>query len=833
MATTWRHHQQEACPDGKVANRKSVQPACCARRDTFSRHSHSALSHAVYIVHNTLKEITRRRFPTFKRTPRSTLAHPHGGWRLSATTYSSVNSLEPFTHMAPSVSLASAFPALAAEWHPSHNGDLLPSQVASSSHHKVWWRCPQGHSYDMAVGKRTARGQGCPFCAGQRVSPENNLKARFPLVAAEWHPSKNGDLLPSQVTTQTKQIVWWQCPRGHSYDMAVGKRTSRGQGCPFCAGKRVSPENNLAARFPLVAAEWHPSKNGPLSPDLVTSGSKLKVWWLCSQCKRQWRACVHKRTRASKPTGCPRCGEKKRAASYSAPAPGEALSDLFPHIASEWDSRRNGALTPHDVRVSSNHRVHWICSRCGKRWVAMVATRTKGSSGKPPEPRCRSCSIQIALAEHYTPGAGESLADRYPRLALEWHPTKNGDLKPNHLLPNSNREVWWQCAKGHEWLTAPNARARGNGCRRCSNQTSEAEIRILTEIQHLFSNVESRANVHGREIDIYLADARVGIEYDGSHWHKSKTTQDKEKNEFLQSKGVTLIRLRDAGLSLLGPHDVIAEKTALVSKADMNRLVTQLISLGTLGDCSHLTQYLRLPAFANEAGFIQYVSYLPDPFPEHSLAAYPDLCTEFDLEKNSPLSPTNLIRSSDVNAWWKCSRCGKGWQQPIVSRTRSQRLGCLDCHRKKLSRRYSQPKDGQALAIRFPDIAAEWHPTLNEDLTPADVAAFSGKKVWWQCSRVQSHVWDAVISNRTRQQQGCPMCSGKRTTSETSLRAEFPAIAAEWHPDRNGRLTSDDVRPGSGKSVWWVCSRCDHEWERPVYARTHGSKCPECTKATR
>ncbi len=35
------------------------------------------------------------------------------------------------------------------------------------------------------------------------------------------------------------------------------------------------------------------------------------------------------------------------------------------------------------------------------------------------------------------------LATLYPKLAKEWHPSKNGDLTPESVLPNSNKKVWW------------------------------------------------------------------------------------------------------------------------------------------------------------------------------------------------------------------------------------------------------------------------------------------------------------------------------------------------------------------------------------------------------
>ena len=65
--------------------------------------------------------------------------------------------------------------------------------------------------------------------------------------------------------------------------------------------------------------------------------------------------------------------------------------------------------------------------------------------------------------------ATSSLAARLPKLAREWHPTKNGSLGPGDVTPGVGRRVWWRCAFGHEWQACVYSRAgQGNGCQQCS-----------------------------------------------------------------------------------------------------------------------------------------------------------------------------------------------------------------------------------------------------------------------------------------------------------------------------------------------------------------------------
>src|SRR3954453_12769904 len=81
-------------------------------------------------------------------------------------------------------------PELAAQWHPSRNGDLRPDEVALYSHRRIWWLCPVSpdHEWDIAPYARVKRPGACPYCSGQRVCASTSLAAVLPDIAAEWHP---------------------------------------------------------------------------------------------------------------------------------------------------------------------------------------------------------------------------------------------------------------------------------------------------------------------------------------------------------------------------------------------------------------------------------------------------------------------------------------------------------------------------------------------------------------------------------------------------------------------------------------------------------------------
>ena len=189
------------------------------------------------------------------------------------------------------------------EWHYDKNNGLNPNYVSIGSGKKVWWICDKGHEWQAVVSSR-ANGNNCPYCSNQKILVGyNDLASLNPKLSKEWHPTKNGELMPNQVSAGTSKKVWWICSKGHEWQANINTR-SKGVGCPYCTNQRVvSGENDLETKNPVLAKEWHSSKNGSLLPSMVTSGSGKKVWWICPK-GHEWQAFINHR---SKGIGCPIC----------------------------------------------------------------------------------------------------------------------------------------------------------------------------------------------------------------------------------------------------------------------------------------------------------------------------------------------------------------------------------------------------------------------------------------------------------------------------------------------------------------------------------------------
>jgi hypothetical protein len=77
-----------------------------------------------------------------------------------------------------------------------------------------------------------------------------------------------------------------------------------------------------------------------------------------------------------------------------------------------------------------------------------------------------------------------SLEAVYPKLASQWHPTKNGKLKPSQVVSGGYKKIWWLCSNSanHVWETSISNRVHGYGCPLCRESHGEKEIaKVLTE----------------------------------------------------------------------------------------------------------------------------------------------------------------------------------------------------------------------------------------------------------------------------------------------------------------------------------------------------------------
>lgn len=373
---------------------------------------------------------------------------------------------------------------VAAEWHPTRNGDLDPARITRGQHVRAWWLCGEcGHEWQATVVARAhpTSPSGCPACASRSRSLKQAARGaeRNPLsahpVAAELHPTLNPGMNPTSVAAASRAHVWWRCGAcAHVWRARVAHRTAKtGGGCPACKranaadqATQVAAQRAALSSHP-VASEWHPTLNGDLTPSQVPLGARQMVWWRCGACRHEWQTKATARTRQKNPVGCPRCaasahGDELRGRTVMQR---ETVADR-PDLLAEWHPNRNSAWDPAEITCGSKRKVWWRCA-VGHEWEATVANRA--NRNRPGG--CPGCAQERKAVAARAAAAARNPLTALP-VAAEWHPVRNDRLDPSDFGAGSGERVWWLCATcGHEWQAAIVNRVQKTGCPQCARDS--------------------------------------------------------------------------------------------------------------------------------------------------------------------------------------------------------------------------------------------------------------------------------------------------------------------------------------------------------------------------
>ena len=484
-------------------------------------------------------------------------------------------------------SLEIQFPEIARQWDYSKNPDT-PLDVAGKSGKRRWFRCDKGHSYKSIVSSRTGQGTGCAECLKIPLTSTNNLAYLAPDLAAEFDIATNG-VTPDLVAAASTTPRAWICPIGpdHKWVAQPKARYVRGDGCPFCAGRKPSVTNSLASLYPHLAAQFDVEENG-ITPNQIVAGSNASYAWRCEVAPdHRWRAIVANRTR--KGQGCPCCAGRQTSSTHN-------LALLFPDIAQEWDEIANG-ISAAQVVPGSNDPYWWICSKDRRhRWEATPnhRTATRHATG------CPYCAGQKCLVE-------ESLAALWPDLAAEWDEKLN-DRTPDTVHPGSMYVAHWICRRNssHHWATRVEHRTRdGSGCPQCTlTPRSEIEIILSFELGRFFAIDPNDHTIFARDqrftVDIKIPSEMTVVEFDGAYWHRDSYARDARKTAALRDAGWTVIRIRDYGLTDISRTDVTVDTRTTSYKEIANQTLVRLFKI--LGkDPGQLSDYLKLRDLVHRA----------------------------------------------------------------------------------------------------------------------------------------------------------------------------------------------------------------------------------------
>ena len=514
----------------------------------------------------------------------------------------------------------------------------------------------------------------------------------------------------------------------------------------------------------------------------------------------------------------------------------KGINDLLtthPQLSREWHPTLNGDLLPSDVSAGSGKKVFWRCQKCGYEWAAVINNRVNGR-------KCPCCSNKVAVKDV------NDLATTHPEIAKEWYQPENGELTPSDVTYGSGKNVKWICPKGHIYSATILHRTNGGtNCPICNSgrQTSFAEQAVYYYVKKVFPyaiNHYKEIFTKGMELDIYIPDIKLGIEYDGVYWHKKKNTYEREKRKYdiCKKNGINLLRIREgkieenkypaADYSIFMPSDEYGTDA-------LNHVIQMVLAkidpqsnYWTRKDPYHFWSDVDVNIDRDK---YEIFAYLKASVENSVFSVAPELITEWDYDRNGELKPEMIKAGSSISANWIGSKCGYRWTAQSGHRAINH-TGCPKCAGLVFE------KGVNDLATQNPELLKEWDYELNsaEGLVPTEIQYNSSRKAHWICSKC-GHKWVVSIRNRSVDGRGCIKCGYKdaqKHKNEKKLEARGcitnPLLLKEWDYEKNSEIGLDPklLSPGSVKSAYWICSTCGYKWKAPIARRSNGAGCRKC-----
>ena len=311
------------------------------------------------------------------------------------------------------------------------------------------------------------------------------------------------------------------------------------------------------------------------------------------------------------------------------------------------------------------------------------------------------------------------LATHRPDLAAQWHPTLN-TLRLDRVGTGTKRSVWWLCPDcGQPWQAPVVQRVRHD--RSCPHCQGRRRGRRAT----------AGAPASQQPSPDLTPDqaAHLGDWTDIDQWTRHALE--------LRSQGVTL--------AAMARHHGVGVST---------------ISRRLSRPCSDRPTSARRSTAPKPA---------PTPrSPQPLTVTHPDIAADWHPTLN-PLPADQVTARTPGRHWWTCRHCGQPRQAQIATRLKNPDLACHACK--------PRPQKPITPLTTHADLAAQWHPTLNE-AHPGQVGVGFQGRVWWLCPDC-GHAWQASVAQRVGQRTGCPQCAIATRVRTTQARHPATRLTAE------------------------------------------------------
>lgn len=374
--------------------------------------------------------------------------------------------------------------AKAIYWDLRKNDDIKPRNVGIASRKKYHFKCEDcKHDLHLSLAD-VHRNHWCSFCVNQKRCSELSCNFCFSHSfasnprASYWHPTKNENLKPRDVSAQNNDKYWFKCPDcSHDFEMGLSS-VSIGQGCPYCVNKRRCNEEECKFCFNHSFAShekatyWHKTKNGNIRPRDVAKGTSQKYWFTCN-------VCIHDiNISPGKIQGGKWCGYCRKHNLCNNQNCQFCFTNSFANCkkAAWWHPTKNDNVFPRNVALNANSKYWFKCPNCSHDFEMELGSVNSGEQGCPFCVNKRRCDDKLCMFcfKH-------SFASH--EKSIYWHPTKNGIIGPRDIHISSQTKFWFACQNcGTDFDTQPALVNLGHWCRYCRCKTERKLFEFLSSM---------------------------------------------------------------------------------------------------------------------------------------------------------------------------------------------------------------------------------------------------------------------------------------------------------------------------------------------------------------
>lgn len=357
------------------------------------------------------------------------------------------------------------------------------------------------------------------------ISGINDFPTTNPELLVQWDYEKN-DISPTKVSKGSDTKRWWLCEEfKHSHSVSVASKTKPNPTrCTVCKGRQVlSGFNDLETKYPDVALEWDYTLNES-KPSEITSRNHGLFWWKCKNHPHSYQATCNDKTKPSRP-GCPYCFGNKVLVGFN------DINTSHPQVAKIM-------LSPDPTTISRGYNGVGVfqCENEDHTYECLV--RDKFTHGIV----CPICYGRRVL------DGFNSLLDTDPYIKDEWDYELNTN-GPEKFSRGSNKTIWLKCMyKDHSYERKVHERTiSGLKCSGCVKSIGEKSL--LDFIKEIYSgdiSISDRTQISPLELDIFLPEKNIALEFNGVYYHSEKFKDNKyHNNKYLMcsEKGIKLIQI--------------------------------------------------------------------------------------------------------------------------------------------------------------------------------------------------------------------------------------------------------------------------------------------------